>query len=518
MPGFFSLPPSTLPSMASGSKQSKRSWSVPRWSGGRRTCFTPWDRTLFPVGSLFQMSIGPSGSTWSSGSSGPSLGRSATKLQSFLLSQRWTRFWRGWASRDSTWRLSLPSRSSSWFWVPFPRECKASESTRGTPPGTSWCWMWRWCMPATRGSSLLCKASTARSTRWPSVARSGSSWSLWCLSSPSLAGSSSTSSLSPPSTSTWAGWPPPETFPASAQSSGASLMPSWDEALSGQTDSGCFCRWRYHGILDLLCRKHSCRGEGFHTVLCFSGGWDSTGFKLPHGHASGFISSFSILWARDILETIFQGVFCVGVKEGQDLVKKDKHLIGGKSDPYVVLKVGESKVSFQVKFWIRETWLKKLLLNVTNANSFGSGPVCGLRCEPSLELRGTFPGRTTQWSHSATWGTFKQSFILSFSVAPYFLQRISPSALLPALFAKQVFWSFRCLTLMLALTTTFLVKPHWKCQRWWRMDLLRFSIETHCDGVKSCLWNVKLFWRRTGSHWKRRNTEPSTWSVFGDPS
>ena len=253
----------------------------------------------------------------------------------------------------------------------------------------------------------------------------------------------------------------------------------------------------------------------------FSGGWDSTGFKLPHGHASGFISSFSILWARDILETIFQGVFCVGVKEGQDLVKKDKHLIGGKSDPYVVLKVGESKVSFQVKFWIRKTWLKKLLLNVTNANSFGSGPVCGLRCEPSLELRGTFPGGTTQWSHSATWGTFKQSFILSFSVAPYFLQRISPSALLPALFAKQVFWSFRCLTLMLALTTTFLVKPHWKCQRWWRMDLLRFpslSIETHCDGVESCLWNVKLFWRRTGSHWKRRNTEPSTWSVFGDPS
>ena len=102
-----------------------------------------------------------------------------------------------------------------------------------------------------------------------------------------------------------------------------------------------------------------------------------------------------------------------------------------------------------------------------------------------------------------------------------FLQRISPSALLPALFAKFFFWSFRCLTLMLALTTTFLVKPHWKCQRWWRMDLLRFpslSIETHCDGVESCLWNVKLFWRRTGSHWKRRNTEPSTWSVFGDPS
>jgi len=45
-----------------------------------------------------------------------------------------------------------------------------------------------------------------------------------------------------------------------------------------------------------------------------------------------------------------QGVFCVGVREGSDLVKKDKHLIGGKSDPYVVLKVGESKISFQDQY------------------------------------------------------------------------------------------------------------------------------------------------------------------------
>ena len=50
----------------------------------------------------------------------------------------------------------------------------------------------------------------------------------------------------------------------------------------------------------------------------------------------------------DVLYLVFQGVFCVGVSEGQDLVKKDKHLIGGKSDPYVVLKIGESKVSFKV--------------------------------------------------------------------------------------------------------------------------------------------------------------------------
>ena len=56
----------------------------------------------------------------------------------------------------------------------------------------------------------------------------------------------------------------------------------------------------------------------------------------------------------------FQGVFCVGVAEGQDLVKKDKHLIGGKSDPYVVLKIGENKISFKVGsdeiLW--EIWLK----------------------------------------------------------------------------------------------------------------------------------------------------------------
>merc|ERR1712130_739464 len=45
-----------------------------------------------------------------------------------------------------------------------------------------------------------------------------------------------------------------------------------------------------------------------------------------------------------------QGVFCVGVSEGQDLVKKDKHLIGGKSDPYVVLRIGESKVSFKDQY------------------------------------------------------------------------------------------------------------------------------------------------------------------------
>ena len=41
-----------------------------------------------------------------------------------------------------------------------------------------------------------------------------------------------------------------------------------------------------------------------------------------------------------------QGVLCVGVREARHLVKKDKHLIGGKSDPYVILSIGESRVSF----------------------------------------------------------------------------------------------------------------------------------------------------------------------------
>lgn len=41
-----------------------------------------------------------------------------------------------------------------------------------------------------------------------------------------------------------------------------------------------------------------------------------------------------------------QGVLCVEVREARNLVKKDKHLIGGKSDPYVVLSVGESRISF----------------------------------------------------------------------------------------------------------------------------------------------------------------------------
>jgi len=45
-----------------------------------------------------------------------------------------------------------------------------------------------------------------------------------------------------------------------------------------------------------------------------------------------------------------QGVLCVGVREGRDLVKKDKHLIGGKSDPYVVLGLGGSTVTFREQF------------------------------------------------------------------------------------------------------------------------------------------------------------------------
>ena len=42
-----------------------------------------------------------------------------------------------------------------------------------------------------------------------------------------------------------------------------------------------------------------------------------------------------------------QGVIEVRVHRGRHLVKKDKHLIGGKSDPYLVISVGEKKVSFK---------------------------------------------------------------------------------------------------------------------------------------------------------------------------
>jgi len=41
-----------------------------------------------------------------------------------------------------------------------------------------------------------------------------------------------------------------------------------------------------------------------------------------------------------------QGVLTMLVREGRDLVKKDKHLMGGKSDPYVILSIGETKISF----------------------------------------------------------------------------------------------------------------------------------------------------------------------------
>ena len=35
------------------------------------------------------------------------------------------------------------------------------------------------------------------------------------------------------------------------------------------------------------------------------------------------------------------------VSKGRNLVKKDKHLIGGKSDPYIILSIGEKNISFK---------------------------------------------------------------------------------------------------------------------------------------------------------------------------
>jgi len=45
-----------------------------------------------------------------------------------------------------------------------------------------------------------------------------------------------------------------------------------------------------------------------------------------------------------------QGVLVVEVVRGRHLVKKDKHLLGGKSDPYVVLAIGEKKISFKDRY------------------------------------------------------------------------------------------------------------------------------------------------------------------------
>ncbi|XP_023341723.1 extended synaptotagmin-3, partial [Eurytemora carolleeae] len=45
-----------------------------------------------------------------------------------------------------------------------------------------------------------------------------------------------------------------------------------------------------------------------------------------------------------------QGVLEVMVSKGRNLVKKDKHLIGGKSDPYIILSIGEKNISFKNQY------------------------------------------------------------------------------------------------------------------------------------------------------------------------
>lgn len=71
------------------------------------------------------------------------------------------------------------------------------------------------------------------------------------------------------------------------------------------------------------------------------------GFVWPNRFSCYFpLESVTRLQAHAFPMSAPQGVLWVGVREGRDLVKKDKHLIGGKSDPYVVLSIGESKLSF----------------------------------------------------------------------------------------------------------------------------------------------------------------------------
>ena len=45
------------------------------------------------------------------------------------------------------------------------------------------------------------------------------------------------------------------------------------------------------------------------------------------------------------------GILTLTLVEGIDLVKKDKHLLGGgKSDPYAIISLGEKQVNFRANY------------------------------------------------------------------------------------------------------------------------------------------------------------------------
>jgi len=105
-------------------------------------------------------------------------------------------------------------------------------------------------------------------------------------------------------------------------------MPSLDYNLGGMANFGEIpgISNMIRSILDSIIRK------GFVWPNRFS-------FYLP-------LESVTQLHKKGFALPSPQGVLTLLIREGRDLVKKDKHLMGGKSDPYVVLNIGETKISF----------------------------------------------------------------------------------------------------------------------------------------------------------------------------
>eukprot|EP00090_Calanus_glacialis_P001213 TRINITY_DN10844_c0_g1_i1.p1 TRINITY_DN10844_c0_g1~~TRINITY_DN10844_c0_g1_i1.p1 ORF type:complete len:634 (-),score=188.89 TRINITY_DN10844_c0_g1_i1:498-2399(-) len=105
-------------------------------------------------------------------------------------------------------------------------------------------------------------------------------------------------------------------------------MPSMDYNLGGMANVGEIpgISNMIRSVLDSIIRKGFVWPNRFNFFLPLE--------SVAHLHKQGFALPSP------------QGVLTILIREGRDLVKKDKHLMGGKSDPYVVLNIGETKISF----------------------------------------------------------------------------------------------------------------------------------------------------------------------------
>jgi len=105
-------------------------------------------------------------------------------------------------------------------------------------------------------------------------------------------------------------------------------MPSLDYNLGGMANVGEIpgISNMIRSVLDSIIRKGFVWPNRFNFFLPLE--------SVAHLHKQGFALPSP------------QGVLTILIREGRDLVKKDKHLMGGKSDPYVVLNIGETKISF----------------------------------------------------------------------------------------------------------------------------------------------------------------------------